>query len=148
MTSRSTSWFPKNELDGLFAKMKNPSLAAPKAEVRKVVPTPAPAPTPTMPPVHVAPIATAPEPAPTPAPEPPPAPAHVVDVQAESKLLAQWKKQSQALIEVARSKEMSRGLLQESLQFMTQKAAETLQAERVGVWFYYEALMELQSQTI
>ena len=124
MTSRSTSWFPKNELEGLFAKMRNPSLAVTKPEARKIAPpTPAPPPDPAPAPVIAA---------PTPAPE--------------SNISAQWKKQSQALIEVARSKEMSRGLLQESLEFMTQKAAETLQVERVGIWFYQEANTQLESQ--
>jgi GAF domain-containing protein len=125
MTSRSTSWFPKNELEGLFAKMRNPSLAVIKPEARKLAPPPTPKPSPELVPI----IAV-----------PPPAPIDNIS--------AQWKKQSKALIEVARSKEMSHGFLQESLQFMTQKAAETLQVERVGVWFYHEADNQLESQTL
>jgi GAF domain-containing protein len=138
MTNRSTSWFPKNELNGLFAKMRTPNLVV-KAPAKPAVVVQAPAPAP----------------APIPAPTPPPAPV-VQEVAAPSQAavmvateqLLKWKQQSQALIEVARSKEMSRGLLQESLEFMTQKAAETLQVERVSVWFYDEANMRLSCQTL
>jgi GAF domain-containing protein len=126
MTSRSTSWFPKRELEGLFAKMRNPAFTAHKPEARKIAPTPQSAPV------------SAPEPIPMVA-----AP-QVLD----SNISARWKKQSQALLAVARSKEMSRGLLQESLLLMTQKASETLQVDRVGIWFYHEDNNFLENQTL
>lgn len=60
------------------------------------------------------------------------------DVTAE-----RWREQSQVLIEVARSKAMARGLFDEAAQLICRKIADTLRADRVGVWFYEEAKTQL-----